>query len=45
VFGPRVSPQALGERPTFADLGATVADFFGVPPLASGTSFLRDVWT
>jgi phosphopentomutase len=45
VFGPRVTPRALGERPTFADLGATVADFFGVPPLESGTSFLRDVWT
>src|SRR6185503_19274046 len=45
VFGPRVSPVALGARATFADLGATVADFFGVPPLASGASFLRDVWT
>jgi phosphopentomutase len=45
AFGPRVSPVALGERATFADLGATLADFFAVPPLASGTSFLQDVWT
>ena len=44
VLGPRVAPCALGERETFADLGATVAEYFGVPPLPSGTSFLRDVW-
>jgi len=44
AFGPRVSPHALGERATFADLGATVAEYFGVRPLESGTSFLRDVW-
>jgi phosphopentomutase len=45
AFGPHVRPRALGERATFADLGATVAEYFGVRPLASGTSFLRDVWT
>ncbi len=44
VLGPRVAPRALGERETFADLGATVAEYFGVPPLPSGTSFLRDIW-
>lgn len=43
VCGPRVRPVALGERSTFADLGATVAEYFGVAPLAAGTSFLRDV--
>lgn len=31
----------LGLRPTFADLGATLADNFGVGPLAAGTSLLR----
>lgn len=31
---------SLGTRPTFADLGQTIADNFGVAPLAHGTSFL-----
>ena len=30
----------LGTRQTFADLGQTLASFFGVRPLAHGTSFL-----
>jgi len=30
----------LGTRPTFADLGQTLAEYFGVPALASGQSFL-----
>ena len=45
AVGPRVAPCALGERSSFADLGATVAEYFAVPPLAAGTTFLRDVWT
>ena len=45
VLGPRVRAAALGERRSFADMGATVAEYFGVPPLAAGTSFLSDVWT
>jgi phosphopentomutase len=44
VLGKRVRPVSLGERSTFADLGATVAEYFGVPPLAAGRSFLGDVW-
>ncbi len=44
VVGPRVRAVALGERTTFADLGATVAEYFGVPPLAAGRSFLDQVW-
>jgi phosphopentomutase len=45
ALGPRVRPAALGERSTFADLGATVAEYFGVAPplLAAGTSFLSEV--
>ena len=43
--GPRVRPVSLGRRTTFADVGQTVADFLGVPPLASGTSFLSEVWS
>jgi len=33
----------LGTRKTFADLGQTVADVFGVGPLEHGTSFLADI--
>lgn len=43
VLGPRVRGAALGERRTFADLGATVAEYFGVAPLAAGTSFLQEL--
>src|SRR5436305_974248 len=46
ALGPRVRPAALGERSTFADMGATVAEYFGVaPPLAAGTSFLAGIWS
>ncbi len=33
----------LGVRSTFADIGATVAGNFSLPPLAYGHSFLRDL--
>jgi phosphopentomutase len=42
-LGPRVRPVALGERPTFADVGATLAEFFGVGPLGAGASFLPEL--
>jgi phosphopentomutase len=46
VVGPEVEPVALGERSTLADVGATVADYFGIG-LSEGTSFLERVarWT
>jgi phosphopentomutase len=44
VLGPKVRSVDLGRRGTFADVGQTVADFFGVPALAAGTSFLSEVW-
>ena len=34
---------ALGTRTTFADLGQTLAEVFGVPPLVHGTSFLKEI--
>jgi phosphopentomutase len=44
LTGPTVRPGIdLGTRPTFADLGQTVADVFGVGPLANGTSFLEEI--
>ena len=44
AVGTHVKPDVdLGTRQTFSDLGQTVADVFGVGPLANGTSFLRDI--
>ena len=33
----------IGTRETFADLGQTLAELFGVGPLAHGTSFLEEI--
>jgi phosphopentomutase len=44
VLGPRVRPIDLGRRRTFADIGQTVAEFFRVPALGAGTSFLSEAW-
>jgi phosphopentomutase len=33
----------LADRPTFADLGATIADLFGIPPVGPGHSFAPDL--
>lgn len=43
VVGPKVQPVPLGTRRTFADMGQTVAEYFGLPALGAGTSFLREV--
>jgi phosphopentomutase len=42
VHAPGRAPRALGTRGSFADLGATVSEHFGVPPM-SGTSFLAEI--
>ncbi len=39
LFGPKVNPQFIGARNTYADLGQTLADYFKLPPLKFGTSF------
>lgn len=44
AYGRGVIPGVdLGVRQTFADLGQTLADLFGVAPLRNGRSFLPDV--
>jgi phosphopentomutase len=44
VSGRRVRPGIdLGTRPTFADLGQTLAELYGVGPLGHGTSFLEQL--
>jgi phosphopentomutase len=40
VFGPRVRPLPIGRRDTFADLGATVADWLGLAFRGVGRSVL-----
>lgn len=42
VAGKRVRAVALGERRTFADVGASVAEWFGLGWRGTGTSFLPD---
>jgi phosphopentomutase len=44
ALGAGSRPVPLGDRSTFADLGQTLADVFGVAPLAHGTSFRRELW-
>jgi phosphopentomutase len=41
ALGKRVAGVSIGRRETFSDLGATVADWFGVPFGGAGVSFLR----
>ncbi len=43
VAGPRVRSRDLGRRTTFADLGATVAEWFGLDFRGRGTSFLTEL--
>jgi phosphopentomutase len=41
VAGPRVRPAALGTRDTFADVGASLAEWFALPWRGAGQSFLH----
>ncbi len=45
AYRPGRAGRPLGTRSTFADLGATLAEAFGVGPLAAGRSFLSEAWT
>jgi phosphopentomutase len=40
AFGHAVRPRSIGRRPTFADLGATVAEWMGLAFRGAGQSFL-----
>ncbi len=40
MYGRHVTPENLGTRETFADIGATVLDYFGIKPEFVGTSML-----
>lgn len=41
LFGKNVKPQFIDGRDTYADLGQTVADYFKLPSLPYGKSFLN----
>ncbi|MFL5634477.1 MAG: phosphopentomutase [Gemmatimonadaceae bacterium] len=43
VSGNRVVPRGLGERDSFSDLGATVAEWFGLSFRGRGKSFLAEL--
>ena len=40
AYGHRVTPGSLGKRETFADIGQSLSDFFDIPAMDYGTSFL-----
>ncbi len=41
VYGASVTAGSLGKRETFADIGQSLAEFFGLSPMEYGTSFLN----
>lgn len=43
VTGPMIRPRGVGERATFSDLGATVAEWLGIGFRGRGSSFLGDI--
>jgi phosphopentomutase len=43
VVGAGIQPRDVGERATFSDLGATIAEWFGIGFRGRGTSFLGDI--
>jgi phosphopentomutase len=44
LTGPGVRPNvSIGTRSSYADLGQTIADIFGVGPLANGHSFRSEI--
>ncbi|MBT9184177.1 phosphopentomutase [Pectobacterium punjabense] len=40
IYGPKVKPGSYGHRETFADIGQTVATYFGLSPMDYGKSIL-----
>ena len=40
VFGRKIKSGSLGRRDTFADIGQSLASYFGLEPMEYGTSFL-----
>lgn len=43
MYGRKITPKNLGTRKTFADIGATVLQYFGITPAFSGEGMLEDL--
>ena len=43
VLGKQITPVNLGTRTSFADIAATVAEWFGVPLVTPGKSFAKNI--
>ena len=43
IYGKKVQPVNIGTRTTMADIGATMSDYFNLPPTDQGTSFLNQI--
>ena len=43
VYGKKIAPVNLGTRKTFADIGATVLDYFGIRPEFDATTMLPEI--
>ena len=43
VYGKKIAPVNLGTRKTFADIGATVLDYFGICPEFDATTMLPEI--
>ena len=43
MYGSRIRGRNLGTRKTFADIGATVLQYFGITPAFSGEGMLEDI--
>jgi len=43
VYGPTLPARALGVRHTFADVGASILDVFGLSPECPGQSFMSEI--
>lgn len=43
VYGEKIAPVNLGTRKTFADIGATVLDYFGIRPEFDATTMLPEI--
>jgi phosphopentomutase len=40
IYGPKISPRSFGYRETFADIGQTIAYYFGLSSMDYGTNIL-----
>lgn len=43
VFGKEIKPVSIGMRTSFADIGQTCAEYFGLPLFKYGKSFLKEI--